>query len=64
MKTPARSFKDLIVWQKAHELVLAVYRLTSAFPTEEQFGLTSVLLYEEVGKLLNAYSRAILNSTS
>ncbi len=31
----------LIVWQKAHELVLHIYRITKHFPTDEQFGLTS-----------------------
>jgi four helix bundle protein len=39
--SPARSFRDLIVWQKAHELVLLVYRLTAGFPADERFGLTS-----------------------
>lgn len=29
---PARSFRDLIVWQKAHQLVLAIYRYTRRFP--------------------------------
>lgn len=109
------------MWQKAHEMVLAVYKLTQRFPAEEKFGLTSQLrraavsvpaniaegfrkrgpqdkarflniaqgsleethyylilatdlnysdcsplikLYEEVGKLLNAYARAILTSNS
>jgi four helix bundle protein len=28
------------VWQRAHEFVLAVYRLTSAFPKHEAYGLT------------------------
>ena len=41
MKTPARSFKELIVWQKAHQFVLEIYRLTKNFPSEEKFGLTS-----------------------
>jgi four helix bundle protein len=36
-------FQDLEVWQKAHRLVLAVYRLTQAFPAEERYGLTSQL---------------------
>ncbi|MFO7894840.1 MAG: four helix bundle protein [Longimicrobiales bacterium] len=36
-----RPFQDLLVWQKAHELTLDVYRLTRAYPTEERFGLTS-----------------------
>jgi len=41
MNSPARSFKDLIVWQKAHQLVLEVYRFTQAFPADERFGLIS-----------------------
>ena len=36
-----KDFRELKVWQKAHELTLAVYRLTAAFPREEQYGLTS-----------------------
>ena len=39
----ARSFEDLIVWQKAHAFVLAVYVLTRAFPKDERYGLTSQL---------------------
>ena len=35
------SFEDLAVWQKAHQLVLSVYRITGSFPGEERFGLTS-----------------------
>ena len=35
----ARSFRDLVVWQKAHELVLAVYRFTESFPEREKYGL-------------------------
>jgi four helix bundle protein len=38
---PARSFRDLIVWQKAHELVLSIYSITRNFPKEETYGLTS-----------------------
>lgn len=41
METAARSFRDLVVWQKAHELVLAVYRASRDFPDDESFGLTS-----------------------
>ena len=36
----ARSFRDLVVWQKAHEFVLAVYRFTASFPDREKFGLS------------------------
>ncbi len=31
----------LIVWQKAHELVLKIYEITKDFPKDELFGLTS-----------------------
>ncbi|HKZ57407.1 MAG TPA: four helix bundle protein [Thermodesulfovibrionales bacterium] len=37
----AKTFKDLFVWQKAHELVIEVYRSTKPFPPEERFGLVS-----------------------
>ncbi len=36
-----RDFKTLQVWEKAHQLVLAVYRATADFPKEELYGLTS-----------------------
>ena len=36
-----RSFKDLKVWQKSYNLCLKAYKITSAFPKEERFGLTS-----------------------
>ena len=38
-----QSFRDLKVWQKAHQLTLAVYRTTGAFPSAERFGVTSQL---------------------
>ena len=37
----AKSFKDLIVWQKAHSFVLRVYGVTKTFPKHEIYGLTS-----------------------
>jgi len=39
----AQSFRDLVVWQKAHQFVLAVYRLTESFPDRENFGLSHQL---------------------
>lgn len=36
-----QSYKDLIVWQRAMELVTDVYRVTKAFPKEELYGLTN-----------------------
>ena len=38
-----RDFRELKVWQKAHSFVLDVYRHTTAFPSEERYGLTSHL---------------------
>jgi four helix bundle protein len=35
----ARSFRDLLVWRKAHELVLAIYQFTAGFPKRETYGL-------------------------
>jgi four helix bundle protein len=40
-RLPAQNFQDLIVWQKAHQFVLSVYRLSKRFPREELYGLTS-----------------------
>ena len=31
-RQPARSFQDLIAWQKAHQWVLSVYRYSDGFP--------------------------------
>ena len=41
MYKPARSFQDLIVWQRAHALVLVTYKLTRVLPKHELFGLIS-----------------------
>ena len=35
----AKSFEDLLVWQKAHAFVLEIYRLTDALPKSELFAL-------------------------
>ena len=42
-KEELKTYKDLIAWQKAYDLCLAVYRKTQAFPKSEQYGLTSQL---------------------
>ena len=36
-----QSFEDLLVWQKAHQYVLSIYRITKGFPKEEMFGLVN-----------------------
>jgi four helix bundle protein len=38
-----RDFRRLKVWEKAHELCLAVYKASATFPQQELFGLTSQL---------------------
>jgi four helix bundle protein len=38
---PAKTFEDLIVWQKAHQFVLKVYSFTHKFPKAEVYALTS-----------------------
>jgi four helix bundle protein len=41
--SPAKTFQDLIVWQKAHSFVLSIYDFTRSFPKYEMYGLTSQL---------------------
>jgi four helix bundle protein len=36
-----RNFRELIVWQKSHQLTLKIYLLSRSFPKEEIFGLIS-----------------------
>lgn len=36
-----QSFEQLIVWQKAHQYVLSIYRVTRQYPKEEIFGLVN-----------------------
>lgn len=40
-RAPAQTFRDLIVWQKAHQFVLDAYKLSKSFPREEIYCLTS-----------------------
>src|SRR3954471_9807243 len=43
MADKSQSFRDVLVWQKAHAFALAIYHLTEAFPKHELFALTSQL---------------------
>lgn len=36
-----KTFRDLLVWEKAHGLVLMAYHTTATYPSHELFGLTS-----------------------
>jgi four helix bundle protein len=48
-----QNYKDLIVWQKSHLLVLDIYRITRKFPKEEQYILTSQLKRASLSVALN-----------
>jgi four helix bundle protein len=37
---PARTFQDLLVWQRAHDFVLGIYALTPGLPKQETYGLS------------------------
>jgi four helix bundle protein len=41
MDNRAQTFRDLLVWQKAHALVLSIYRTAVQFPKTEQYGLAA-----------------------
>lgn len=60
-KDVVESFKDLMVWQRAIQMSLSVYRLTASFPPSEQFGLTQQLRRASVSVASNiaeGYGRA------
>lgn len=38
-----KGFRKLLAWQRAHEMVLSVYKMTETFPKSEMFALTSQL---------------------
>ncbi len=40
MKYRIQSFTDLITWQKGHQLVIGIYKITKHFPKEEKYGLS------------------------
>jgi four helix bundle protein len=39
-----RNFKELQVWQKSHRVVIEVYRITKAFPSDERLGVSQARL--------------------
>jgi four helix bundle protein len=58
-----RSFHDLIVWQKAMDLVVLLYKFTHTFPRDERFGLTSQLRRAAVSVPSNIAEGHCRNST-
>ena len=41
LREKAKDFRSLVVWQRSHQLVLEVYRITNGFPPDEKYGLVS-----------------------
>lgn len=55
-----KSFKDLTLWKKAHELVLGIYKLTNRLPDSERFGIISQIQRSSVSvpaNIVEAYGR-------
>jgi four helix bundle protein len=49
----AHPWKDLIVWQKSHKLVIGIYKATRNFPDNERFGLTQQIRRSSVSVAAN-----------
>ena len=49
----SKDFRQLKVWQKSHQFVLAVYHLTESFPKSEMFGLSSQLRRSAISIAVN-----------
>jgi len=58
-----RNYRDLIVWQKAMELVTETYNHTKSFPEEERYGLTLQLRRSSVSLPSNMAESYGRNST-
>jgi len=57
------SYRDLVVWQRAMEMTLAIYRLTEEFPPRELYGLSSQLRRAGVSVASNIAEGYSRNST-
>lgn len=53
MALKTQRFEELIVWQKAHALVLEIYKLSKDFPKEETYGITSQVRRSSVSVAAN-----------
>ncbi|MCK4980532.1 MAG: four helix bundle protein [Candidatus Delongbacteria bacterium] len=58
-----KSYKELIVWQKAMEITVDVYKLAKNFPNEEKFGLTSQIKRAVISVPSNIAEGQARNST-
>ncbi len=48
-----KTFQDLVVWERGHELVLEIYKITKEFPDEEKFGLITQIRRSAVSVCAN-----------
>ena len=62
MEKKSKGYRDLIAWKKGMELVELIYRITSEFPKEEVFGLTSQMRRSAVSIPSNIAEGQLRNS--
>src|SRR5690606_7428021 len=58
----AKNFTDVVAWQIAYKLAIAVYKVTADFPKQEQYGLTSQLRRAAVSvssKIAEGFGRTV-----
>lgn len=62
-----KTFRDIIAWQKAHQLALFVYKITAKFPRFEEYGLGNQMRRAAVSvpsNIAEGFSRNSLKDTS
>ncbi len=59
-----RDFKELKVWEKSHQIVLEIYRLTKEYPKDELYGLTSQMRRAAVSVTSNIVEGSARSSNS
>jgi four helix bundle protein len=58
-----KGYHKLIVWQRARELILLIYKITEAFPKSEEYGLKSQLRRAVISVVLNIVEGYRRNTT-
>lgn len=53
MENKSRSFKDLLIWQKMHKIILEIYKISERFPKTEIFGITNQIRRSSVSVAAN-----------
>jgi len=55
-----KSFRELVIWQKSHQLTLEIYKITSGFPSADRFGIVNKMrraAYSIPSNIVEGYSR-------